>query len=84
MSNIFETIFGTGFMTLFGDPNLAGIGVIAFFTGAVLLVPSHPAVKAMAFFGGCILALPFFGWSIMLLGWGLGIILFFAARRFWG
>lgn len=84
MANPLQQTFADGFVTLFGDPSFMGMAVIAFFTGAVLLYPTHPALKVLAFFGGVLLAVPFFGWATLILGFGLGIIIWFAARRIWG
>lgn len=84
MANALETVFGNGFLSILGSPMFEGMGVIAFFTALVMLYPTHPALKILAFFGGCILAVPFFGWSVLILGFGMGTIIWFAVRRFWG
>jgi len=83
--NILETLFQNTLLNqVFGNPSFAGVGIVGFFMAIVFLAPTHPVIKVMAFFGGVILALPFLGWGMLLLSFGLGLIIFFALRRMFG
>ena len=84
MANVLETIFGNGFMSIFGDPAFAGFAIYGFFLGMAFLAPSSPPVKILAFFGATILAIPFLGLAWVLWGFGMGVVIWFAVRRFWG
>jgi hypothetical protein len=79
-----EATISNGIFSVLGDPNFVGVGIVGFFMAAVFLVPTHPALKVLAFFGGVILALPYLGWGLFLLSFGMGLILWFAVKRFWG
>lgn len=84
MVSSIESIFANGMMMTTGDPQFIGILIAGFFMGAVFAVPSHPALKVFAFFGGVLLALPFIGLASLIWSFGLGLVIWFAFRRFWG
>lgn len=81
MTNALESVIGSGMMQLAGDPNLAGIGIVAFFTAAVFLWPASPPLRAFAIAGGLLLAVPFLSFAFVLLGFGFGVVVWFALKR---
>ena len=76
-----EAIVGNGLMALFGDPMFGGLAVVGLCSAAVFLVPTHPALKALAIFGGLLLAAPFLPAAALVGGIGLGVLVWMAVSR---
>lgn len=81
MVNVLESVIGGGFISMFGDPNIAGLAIVGFFAAAVMLWPTHPALKMLAIFCGFILAAPFMPVISIILAFGGGLILWQTVER---
>jgi hypothetical protein len=84
MVNPLETIVQNALVGLVGDVSFLGILLVGGVMGMVFLAPTSAPIKIFAFLGACLLATPIFGLAGILFGFGFGIILWMAVRRFWG
>ena len=84
MSSFLEQFMGAGFASVVGDPAVGGIIFMGMFTIGTFLLTRSLDAKVAIIVPASLLALVFIPWLAVLLGLGVGVLLYIAIMALTG